>query len=1071
MQADATSTETYLNAAVEATVRNPIQTTRHASDSTSLSLAGAPQQAMHADALHHRSMAWIGGRSIELHRKKRVEMATAHGVGAAEIQMVDGALDDVLGCMEPAQEMCTRDTIQEIDREEGEEGEEKENDCTTGDEQETEKVKPPMDLLQTAADYASAAAYHAGQGNDNEDERALEVVAAGRAAVHATKMLIEPAMISETRVPIVGVSVQIIAISKVDTVHQVVFMNFVVICHWQDIEVARDYANLGKHSDFNDPKSARRLFKPDVQIRNTHTLRCLTSERQRVPRVLDAQMGLVKMSTRYSGSVDASFDLSAFPFDAQQVPIKLRARNYRGERTGGMSVPVVLLKDSTMRSKIYLQDTASHANYSYKNGTRTVDADANDSAQASSSSYAILEDWLILSGLNERAHQIVGTVGSKQDQTRHDFDCSVTLIRQHSKYTWDVALQMAVISTLAFSSFLHSADELQARMTCTLILILTATGIKFYTSQYLPRLAYQTLLDKYLIFCFFTLTAVAAENCVSFVTREVLDDYEEQHPMNGWWQEVREGRPGHVMQLLIVAGWVLSHLALGIYLRFRLCELRWIRETNGARASAYTSMEWRPGAFHNVRKGLNSRLHCTVRGKNIVVVDAGGGALNLYVDNHKESAPSYSAEHNEYNELTKGNPKPFVTLLVTELRKIQRNLQISEVKVGITGKIRGTLGKDEGRLQLCVEKLRKELRTQLEDHSTDTQYVDQHGVFLMECSKMEKMEGSKMEKKQRRLVWRSTVRLEVGVLSREQETLLEQQSIISILDSTVYQHELTNHSNTLDFVPEVGDRRKNWIVFNMGGSDLTIITRSSKRQFANKGAKFAVGRSARASFGQYWGGADSIETGFRQHLQQLKESRMDAIRAKEQAIRDQLLDANRDGSDSKPSAEAGTLNETAIRLSSLPFVLCFTGFFGYIFSMPICAPVWEAIIVGRPFSVDTARQLLAKAKELLIYLIERADIVNRNSDTPRASDAGVDNKETRTLSAKTMSSTTEMRRVMTRVAMHDAEKAKLRQQLALLEWNNASAGNEWATLTQKLNVVTVQYCCSTLHYTRTILTS
>ena len=58
-------------------------------------------------------------------------------------------------------------------------------------------------------------------------------------------------------------------------------------------------------------------------------------------------------------------------------------------------------------------------------------------------------------------------------------------------------------------------------MTATLLLVLTATGIRFYNPQYLPRLAYQTLLDKYLIFCFFTLASVAIENCVYIAPSDI----------------------------------------------------------------------------------------------------------------------------------------------------------------------------------------------------------------------------------------------------------------------------------------------------------------------------------------------------------------------------------------------------------------------------------------------------------------------------------------------------------------------------------------------------------------------
>ena len=55
----------------------------------------------------------------------------------------------------------------------------------------------------------------------------------------------------------------------------------------------------------------------------------------------------------------------------------------------------------------------------------------------------------------------IGNILAQQEQTRHDFEVSVTLVRQHANYAYE-GVQMCVIATLGFSSFLHSAADLEA---------------------------------------------------------------------------------------------------------------------------------------------------------------------------------------------------------------------------------------------------------------------------------------------------------------------------------------------------------------------------------------------------------------------------------------------------------------------------------------------------------------------------------------------------------------------------------------------------------------------------------
>lgn len=113
--------------------------------------------------------------------------------------------------------------------------------------------------------------------------------------------------------------------------------------------------------------------------------------------------------------------------------------------------------------------------------------------------------------------------------------------RKSQYYLVNIALPMALICALSFSSYGIDPNDLPARLSVTLTLVLTAVAYKFVLAQSIPAVSYLTTLDKYVLCQLGFLCVAALENVVSAHAGE-------SH--NGIY----------VFQGLIAGAWVLFHV-------------------------------------------------------------------------------------------------------------------------------------------------------------------------------------------------------------------------------------------------------------------------------------------------------------------------------------------------------------------------------------------------------------------------------------------------------------------------------------------------------------------------------
>jgi hypothetical protein len=80
---------------------------------------------------------------------------------------------------------------------------------------------------------------------------------------------------------------------------------------------------------------------------------------------------------------------------------------------------------------------------------------------------------------------------------------------------FNVVLPLFFISSLGFTVAFVDFHEVSSRLEITLTLVLTSVAIKLTASDWLPNVAYLTLLDSYILCGFMNLVAIAIQHVVS----------------------------------------------------------------------------------------------------------------------------------------------------------------------------------------------------------------------------------------------------------------------------------------------------------------------------------------------------------------------------------------------------------------------------------------------------------------------------------------------------------------------------------------------------------------------------
>jgi len=180
----------------------------------------------------------------------------------------------------------------------------------------------------------------------------------------------------------------------------------------------------------------------------------------------------VQLSYRALGDFAATFDLHRFPFDQQEITIKLEPSN--GNSDTALLEFIDLNQAVVPSEQAYIQVIPKG---------RYID------------SQAIPREWTLES---TRIRQQLYVYPHDQS-TRSRFQIELTLVRQAGPYIWKYMLPLVLLALLAWLVCLLDGQALGIRL--WLLAILFGTLVAFHTIQWrtLPSVAYLTYLDRFLL--------------------------------------------------------------------------------------------------------------------------------------------------------------------------------------------------------------------------------------------------------------------------------------------------------------------------------------------------------------------------------------------------------------------------------------------------------------------------------------------------------------------------------------------------------------------------------------------
>ena len=191
----------------------------------------------------------------------------------------------------------------------------------------------------------------------------------------------------------------------------------------------------------------------------------------------------LRLSYRAFGDFSANFDLHQFPFDQQQLTIKLEPSNGSSDTA---IIEFIDLTQAVVPSEHPYEQTIPKGRY--------LD------------NQAVPREWLVKTAQIKQQLYVY----PHDQSTRSRFEIEVTLTRQLWPYVWKYMAPLILLALLAWSVCLINGRALGFRL--WMLATLLAALVAFHTIQWqtLPSVAYLTYLDRFLLLHYSLLSLLIA---------------------------------------------------------------------------------------------------------------------------------------------------------------------------------------------------------------------------------------------------------------------------------------------------------------------------------------------------------------------------------------------------------------------------------------------------------------------------------------------------------------------------------------------------------------------------------
>ena len=178
---------------------------------------------------------------------------------------------------------------------------------------------------------------------------------------------------------------------------------------------------------------------------------------------------IVCLRWELTGTFQELYELGLFPLDVQELKMELCTG---WETTSDNGVLLVKNQSERFRSVCFTKNFAGQCEYHLNPRVRFTSKYTDRTESLSDMQYSLLV-------------------------------VSVRIDRRMGYWGWNVIMPMFIVTTLLFTSFAVDPDSFHDRCSITLTLLLAMVAFKFIIAEKLPRISYATLIDTYVLLCFF----------------------------------------------------------------------------------------------------------------------------------------------------------------------------------------------------------------------------------------------------------------------------------------------------------------------------------------------------------------------------------------------------------------------------------------------------------------------------------------------------------------------------------------------------------------------------------------
>ena len=265
----------------------------------------------------------------------------------------------------------------------------------------------------------------------------------------------------------VVVRMSIIRVGEIDAVRQEFHCEFFMRLRWEEPRLQNKTIDEQKEMDEEDID-----WNPSYYFANAVNIQ----DHERWMEIIEGEPPQVTFGCRIIGTFKDVLKVNNFPFDYQDLSLTLTSQYRAGKLT--------FVKD-------WEKDDNIRTEYFYPT-----------------------QEWEL------KPHVITEqkTLGVKEGSSSNiypQYIIRMNVMRKYKFYIYNVFLILFLITALTFSSFAVEASARGARILIPITLLLTSVAFKYNVQQYVPRVPYLTLVDKYIFWSMIFQFFMAVRNAVS----------------------------------------------------------------------------------------------------------------------------------------------------------------------------------------------------------------------------------------------------------------------------------------------------------------------------------------------------------------------------------------------------------------------------------------------------------------------------------------------------------------------------------------------------------------------------